>query len=136
MFSIFVEILVKMVNVYRIEHSKTGLGFFTHTENNNYHYLVDIVNSYYDKIRENSKSKTHRTIANDLIIDFNENILCGCLSLKDVEYWFGPFLKDIINNGFDIVNYNVKSIIETKSMTQIGFYEKDVINKKIIKSKC
>jgi len=101
-----------------------------------YHLLdvvfIDNLSSYYDELRSKTKEKIYRTIGNDLTVDFNENILCGCLTLEDIDYWFGSFLNDIYKNDFMLVNYKVTSIIETKSKKQVGFYKKDILNKNYI----
>lgn len=62
-----------------------------------------------------------------MTIDFDETILCACLTLEDIYYWFDPFLNDIYTNNFILVKYEVISFIRTKSMKQIGFYEKDIL---------
>jgi hypothetical protein len=121
-----------MIDVYRIEHKNSGLGIFSHKENDEYHFLVDNLSSYYEELRSETKEKIYRTIGNDLTVDFNENILCGCLTLEDIDYWFGPFLNDIYKNDFMLVNYKVTYIIETKSKKQVGFYKKDILNKNYI----
>ncbi len=116
-----------MIDVYRIEHKNSGLGIFSHKENNEYHFLADNLNSYYEKLRSKTKEKIYRTIGNDLTVDFDENILCGCLTFEDIEYWFGPFLNNIYKSNFILVKYKVSSIIETKSNKQVGFYKKDIL---------
>lgn len=67
------------------EHKNSGLGIFSHKNNDEYHFLVDSLSSYYDELRSETKEKIYRTIGNDLTVDFNENILCGCLSFVRVS---------------------------------------------------
>ena len=80
-----------------------------------------------------NKSNNHPNIIKDVenfrfIDDF-----CACPSIELLKQWFKGFNKQILNSGFNIVEYTVKDFNIGKSNLQGTFKQKNVINKKIIK---
>lgn len=90
----------------------------------------------YDNLR-NRMSDKHRGVthpgARTDFENFNWEHYCGCGTKKKLENWFEGFNSELIELGFNLVEYHVKKRISSKSKKQFGFMVKDVINKIILK---
>lgn len=60
--------------------------------------------------------------------DFHD-LFCAFKSLEDLYTWFDGWLNVLTENDFDLVEYHVTNIIESKSGKQCFIRERDVINK-------
>jgi len=61
-----------------------------------------------------------------------DEIFCACPTLKDLKAWFKGFNKPLVDIGFNLVEYRVKTFVMGISKKQCGFKRADVIGKKIL----
>lgn len=57
---------------------------------------------------------------------------CGCDTLEGLKKWFSGFNKAFIKHGFNLVEYEVKAMLMSKSGKQVGFDPANIISRKVL----
>jgi hypothetical protein len=83
----------------------------------------------YEKMCRKHSGSSHPTRGEDNL--GGDDIFCACPTLKDLRQWFKGFNKTLIDVGFQLVEYRVKTYVMGVSGKQCGFRREDVIGKKI-----
>jgi hypothetical protein len=84
----------------------------------------------YDEMCRKHSGSSHPTRGEDRL--GYDDIFCACPTLKDLKNWFKGFNKPLIDIGFNLVEYRVKTFVMGVSGKQCGFRREDVIGKKIL----
>lgn len=121
-----------MRKVYRYEYTKDS--YVSGPYNNN---VLGDINEEFEIFRSKLIQK-HGNNENypGIRVDCNEFMagrdLCACKSIEQLKDWFDGFNEELFKFGFNLVEYTVKMLYETKSGRQCAFAIEDVIEKKIL----
>lgn len=85
---------------------------------------------YESMCRKHNRS-SHPTKGEDNI-GFDEDIFCACPSLEQLKNWFKGYNRKLIDIGFNLVEYRVKTFVMGDSGKQVGFKREHVVGKKIL----